>query len=53
MGLDIERGAKSYDKLRRKLSREGYRLVRSVVPDDFYVHDSLNYQTTRRSTDSR
>ena len=39
----IERGAKSYAKLRAKLRREGYRLVRAVIPDDFYVQESLNY----------
>lgn len=44
--MTIERGGKSYDKLRAKLSREGYRVVRSVVPDDFYVHESLNYRMT-------
>lgn len=44
--MTIERGGKSYDKLRAKLRREGYRLVRAVIPDDFYVHESINYQTT-------
>jgi FkbM family methyltransferase len=44
--MTIERGGKSYDKLRAKLRREGYRLVRAVIPDDFYVHESVNYQMT-------
>jgi hypothetical protein len=44
--MTIERGGRSYDKLRAKLRREGYRLVRAVVPDDFYVHETVNYQTT-------
>ena len=44
--MTIERGAKSYDKLRGKLRSEGYRLVRSVIPDDFYVHESVNYHIT-------
>jgi len=44
--MTIERGGKSYDKLRTKLHREGYRLVRAVIPDDFYVHESVNYQMT-------
>jgi FkbM family methyltransferase len=44
--MTIERGGKSYDRLRAKLHREGYRLVRAVVPDDFYVHESVNYQMT-------
>jgi FkbM family methyltransferase len=30
--MTIERGAKSYGKLRRKLRREGYRLVRACYP---------------------
>jgi hypothetical protein len=42
----VERGAKSYAKLRAKLRREGYRLVRAVIPDDFYVQESLNYHMT-------
>jgi FkbM family methyltransferase len=42
--MTIERGGKLYDKLRAKLRREGYRLVRCVIPDDFYVHESVNYQ---------
>lgn len=44
--MTIERGGKSYDKLRAKLRREGYRLVRAVIPDDFYVHESVNYLMT-------
>lgn len=44
--MTIERGGKSYDELRAKLRSEGYRLVRSVIPDDFYVHESVNYQMT-------
>jgi Methyltransferase FkbM domain len=44
--MTVERGGKSYGKLRVKLRREGYRLVRAVIPDDFYVHESLNYHTT-------
>jgi len=44
--MTIERGAKSYDKLRAKLRREGYRLVRAVIPDDFYVHESVDYPMT-------
>jgi FkbM family methyltransferase len=42
--MTIERGGKSYDKLRAKLQKEGYRLVRVVTPDDFYVHSSVDYQ---------
>lgn len=44
--MTIERGGKSYDELRAKLRREGYRLVHSVIPDDFYVHELVNYQMT-------
>jgi hypothetical protein len=44
--MTVERGAKSYGKLRAKLRREGYRLVRSLIPDDFYVHESLSYHMT-------
>ena len=44
--MTIERGGKAYNKLRAKLRREGYRLVRAVIPDDFYVHKSVNYQMT-------
>jgi methyltransferase FkbM-like protein len=44
--MTIERGGKSYDKLRAKLRREGYQLVLAVIPDDFYVHESVNYQPT-------
>jgi len=44
--MTIERNAKFYDKLRAKLHKEGYRLVRVVIPDDFYVHESVDYKTT-------
>jgi FkbM family methyltransferase len=44
--MTIERGGKSYDKLRAKLHKEGYRLVRVVTPDDFYVHSSIDYKIT-------
>lgn len=44
--MTIERGGRSYDKLRAKLRSEGYRLVRAVIPDDFYVHESVNYKMT-------
>lgn len=44
--MTIERGGRSYDKLRAKLRHEGYRLVRAVVPDDFYVHESVGYKMT-------
>jgi FkbM family methyltransferase len=44
--MTIERGGKSYGMLRAKLRREGYRLMRAVIPDDFYVHESVNYQVT-------
>ena len=44
--MTIERGGKSYDKLRAKFDREGYRLVRVSGPDDFYVHSSVPYRTT-------
>jgi FkbM family methyltransferase len=44
--MTVERGGKFYDKLRAKLRREGYHLVRAVVPDDFYVHETVNYQMT-------
>jgi hypothetical protein len=44
--MTVERGAKSYGKLRRRLRREGYHLVRGVSPDDFYAHESLDYQMT-------
>ena len=42
----IERGRKSYDQLRAKLHKEGYRLVDVVTPDDFYVHSSVDYKMT-------
>jgi Methyltransferase FkbM domain len=44
--MTIERGGKSYDKLRAKLRREGYRLVRVSDPDDFYVHESVEYRAS-------
>ncbi len=44
--MTIERGGKAYDDLRAKLRAEGYRLVRVWYPDDFYVHESVKYQTT-------
>ena len=44
--MTVERGAKSYGNLRRKLHREGYHLVRGVIPDDFYIHESLDYDMT-------
>jgi FkbM family methyltransferase len=44
--MTVERNAKSYGKLRAKLRGKGYRLVRSVIPDDFYVHESLDYKMT-------
>jgi FkbM family methyltransferase len=42
----IERGGRMYEKLRRRLLAEGYRLVRVTDPDDFYVHASVEYETT-------
>ena len=42
--MTIERGGKFYDRLRAKLLGEGYRLARVADPDDFYVHESVNYQ---------
>jgi FkbM family methyltransferase len=44
--MTIERNAKSYDNLRVKLRQEGYRLVHAIVPDDFYVHESVDYTMT-------
>src|SRR4029077_17397561 len=44
--MTIERGGKFYPNLRARLRREGYRLVRSVFPDDFYVHESVPYDMT-------
>jgi hypothetical protein len=42
--MTIERGGKSYERLRTKLRNGGYRLVRVSGPDDFYVHASVKYQ---------
>jgi FkbM family methyltransferase len=42
--MTIERGSKDYLRLRAKLLAEGYRLVRSVRPDDFWVHPSMDYR---------
>jgi hypothetical protein len=44
--MTIERGGKCYDKPRAKLHKEGYRLVHVVTPGDFYVHSSIDYNTT-------
>jgi len=41
--MTIERGGRSYDRLRSRLLKEGYRLVRVADPDDFYVHASVDY----------
>jgi FkbM family methyltransferase len=42
--MTVERGGKHYDKLREKLRRNGYRLVHVCIPDDFYVHASVQYR---------
>jgi FkbM family methyltransferase len=44
--MTIEHNAKFHGKLRAKLHKEGYRLVRVVTPDDFYVHKSVDYRMT-------
>jgi hypothetical protein len=44
--MTVERGARSYGKLRAMLRSEGYRLMHTVVPGDLYVHESLNYSMT-------
>jgi hypothetical protein len=43
--MTIERGGKAYNKLRAELRREGFRPVRAVIPDDFYVHESVITRT--------
>ena len=46
LAMSIERGAKSYARLKAKLLGEGYRLAHVAGPDDFYVHSSVVYETT-------
>jgi FkbM family methyltransferase len=41
--MTIERGSDDYLRLRAKLFREGYRLVRVGRPDDFWVHPRVPY----------
>lgn len=43
--MTIERGARDYLKLRRKLLGEGYRLVRVGRADDYWVHPNVSYKT--------
>ena len=43
LAMTIERNAKFYNKLRAKLRHEEYRLVEVHGPDDFYVHESVDY----------
>ncbi len=44
--MTIERGGRDYDKLKAKLSHEGYSIVRVSGPDDFYVHSSVGYRVS-------
>lgn len=46
LAMSIERNATLYDRLRAKLCSQGYRVVRVSGPDDFYVHESVVYQTS-------
>jgi hypothetical protein len=39
--MTMERGAESYGELKEKLHCDGDRLVYFVIPDDFYVNESL------------
>jgi FkbM family methyltransferase len=46
--MTIERGSDDYLRLRAKLLREGYRLVRVGRPDDFWVHPRVPYHVPFR-----
>ena len=43
--MTIERGADEYLRLRKKLLRAGYRLVRVGRADDYWVHPEVSYRT--------
>ena len=44
--MTIERGGTSYGRLRARLRGQGYRVVRVYGPDDFFVHESVDYSTS-------
>jgi hypothetical protein len=46
--MTIERGADEYLRLRKKLLRQGYRLVRVGRADDFWVHREVPYRAPLR-----